>query len=82
MHCNGQCHLKKEIKKIYDEKSLPAKKKSILPVLKLKEYTLYNLSLKKNIYQKKQVLFDPSTGFKNLSLCKGYRPPQFRPPPV
>jgi len=40
MHCNGKCHLKKEIKKVMGDDH-PDKKKSTLPQLKLKEYTRY-----------------------------------------
>jgi len=40
MHCNGKCHLKKEIKKAMGEDENPAKKKYTLNN-KLKEYADY-----------------------------------------
>ncbi len=80
MHCNGQCHLKKEIKKIYEEESIPNKKKSTLPELKLKEYTAYQLYSVKTEYYKKLYILTTSDLFINNALCKGYKTPLFRPP--
>ncbi len=40
MHCNGQCHLAKKMKKLADEQA-PNKKKSTLPQTKFKEFTTY-----------------------------------------
>ncbi len=81
MHCNGQCHLKKEIKKIYDEESTPSKKKSLLPELKLKEYTAYKLYDIITEYYQKLYIINKNDSFINRSVCKGYSPPLFRPPP-
>jgi hypothetical protein len=81
MHCNGQCHLKKEIKKIYDEETTPNKKKSLLPELKLKEYTQYNFYFIKIEYFNKLLILNISDPFINNSLCEGYKHPILRPPP-
>ncbi len=80
MHCNGQCHLKKEIKKIYNEDSTPDNKKNILPELKLKEYTSFNFQNIITEYYKKLYILNTTDLFINKRLCKGYLSPIFRPP--
>ncbi len=81
MHCNGKCHLKKEIKKVMGNDN-PDKKKTTVPTLKLKEYTYYyRIGLLKKYYlkltfqQKKQILIIQKT-------FKGYLPDMIKPPPV
>ena len=81
MHCNGKCHLKKEIKKVLGNEN-PGKKKTTLPTLKLKEYTdYYRIGLLKKYYlkwafqPKKQILIIQKT-------FKGYLPDMIKPPPV
>ncbi len=80
MHCNGKCHLKKEIKKVLgDEKT--NKNKTTLPTLKLKEYTtFYRIDLLNKYYfkltfsSKKNILFTHKT-------FKGFLPDMIKPPP-
>ena len=81
MHCNGKCHLKKEIKKVLGEEN-PEQKKTTLPTLKLKEYTnYYRISLLKKYYPEflylleKQIFITPKT-------FKGYLPDMIKPPPM
>ena len=81
MHCNGKCHLKKEIKKVLGNEN-PGKKKTTLPTLKLKEYTdYYRIGLLKKYYlklifqQEIQIAIIPKT-------FKGYLPDMIKPPPV
>ena len=81
MHCNGKCHLKKEIKKVLGNEN-PAKKNTTLPTLKLKEYTdYYRIALLKKYYlkrafqPKKQILIIQKT-------FKGYLPDMIKPPPA
>ncbi len=80
MHCNGKCHLKKEIKKVLGDDN-PGKKKTTLPTLKLKEYTWYHrIGLHKKYYPEflfqleKQIFITPKT-------YKGYLPDMIKPPP-
>lgn len=82
MHCNGKCHLKKEIKKVLDNNT-NNKKKTVLPTLKLKEYTNYytlqlvHKYLKSIDFTTNHSLFllkKPSTGFV-FTLIK---PPPFK----
>jgi len=81
MHCNGKCHLKKEIKKVLGDDN-PGKKKNTIPTLKLKEYTCYYRTgllkkyyLKLTFQPKKQILIIQETD-------KGYLPDMIKPPPV
>ena len=81
MHCNGKCHLKKEIKKVMGDEH-PDNKKTTLPVLKLKEYAdYYRINLLRKYYfkltfqQKKQILIIQKT-------FKGYLPDMIKPPPA
>ena len=81
MHCNGKCHLKKEIKKVLGNEN-PGKKKATIPTLKLKEYTYYyRIDLLKKYYlkltfqPKRQIIITQKT-------FKGYLPDMIKPPPV
>ncbi len=81
MHCNGKCHLKKEIKKVLEDDN-PGKKKTTLPTLKLKEYTWYHsIGLHKKYYPKfffqleKQIIITQKT-------FKGYLSDMIKPPPL
>ena len=82
LHCNGKCHLKKEIKKVLGDESKSPVQKTTLPFLKLKEYTIYN-------YNKLLVYYYLTYTFKqqaSIFVCKkpqsGFRLKLLKPPPV
>ena len=81
MHCNGKCHLKKEIKKVLGEDQAPTEKKSTLPQIKLKEYTNY---YRKNIitfYFTKLYIPKKNGYFITPNTFSGYLPSVLKPPP-
>ncbi len=81
MHCHGKCYLKKEIKKVLGEDN-PGKKKTTLPVFKLKEYAnYYRIGLLKKFYLKQIFQLEESITFIPKTF-KGYLPDMIKPPPV
>jgi len=81
MHCNGKCHLKKEIKKVLGDDN-PGKKKNTIPTLKLKEYTdYYRLGMHKKYYQICQFA-EVQNVFLTQKTFKGFLPSLIKPPPV
>ncbi len=83
MHCNGKCHLKKEIKKVLgDDESKSPNKKTTLPELKLKEYTIY---FSKNILVYYYIKFNYEIQAEIFICAKtssGFRLKLLKPPPV
>ena len=81
MHCNGKCHLKKEIKKVMGDDN-PNRKTTNLPQLKLKEYALYyRIHLLKKYFS-----FYNFVSIKNCYIVqktyKGFLSDLIKPPPA
>ncbi len=79
MHCNGKCHLKKEIKKVLGDEN-PAKNKTTLPGLKLKDYTLYQRNNLINKFFIKYNYQQTDSIYIVLNTFRGYLSEQTKPP--
>jgi hypothetical protein len=79
MHCNGKCHLKKEIKKVLGDDN-PTKNKTTLPTLKFKEHTIFyhNNLIRKYLFK---INFKSSENlYIVLNTFQGYLTEQTKPP--
>jgi len=81
MHCNGKCHLRKELKKVMDNENNPAKKKITLSN-KIKEYTYYYRTGLLKKYYKIYRFKDETNLFITQKTFKGFLPSLIKPPPV
>jgi hypothetical protein len=79
MHCNGKCHLKKEIKKVLGDEN-PAKNKTTLPGLKLKDYTFYQRNNLINKFFIKYNYQQTDSIYIVLNTFRGYLSEQTKPP--
>jgi len=81
LHCNGKCHLRKELKKVLNTENNPVKKKMTLSN-KIEEYTFYyRIGLLKKYY-KIYRFTDETNLFITQKTFKGFLPSLIKPPPV